>query len=89
VFDLADELFDAGDSLIVRFGTERERVLLAEIINVSYSYMMNPARVSLTLRTPGRFGKEISFSPPQRFVPFAKSPIVANLIDRIDAARRA
>jgi hypothetical protein len=88
-FDLADEVFDAGDSLIVRFGSEQERVLLSEIINISYSYMANPARITLTLRTPGRFGKEISFMPPQRLIPFAKSPIVANLIDRIDAARRA
>jgi hypothetical protein len=88
VFDLADEVFDAGDSLIVRFGSEQERILLSQIINVSYSYVTNPARVTLTLRTPGRFGKEITFMPPQRFIPFAKSPIVADLIDRIDAARR-
>lgn len=89
VFDLADEVFDAGDALVVRFGSEQERIPLAEIINVSYAYMMNPPRVTLTLRIPGQFGKEVSFSPPTSFVPFAKSPIVADLIERIDAARRA
>jgi hypothetical protein len=88
VFDLADEVSDDGDSLVVRFGSEEERIPLSQIMNVSYSYMSNPARVTLTLRTPGRFGKEITFSPPQRFVPFVKSSIVADLIDRIDAARR-
>ncbi len=88
VFDLADEVLDEGDSLVVRFGNDQERIPLSQIMNVSYSYMSNPARVTLTLRTPGRFGKEITFSPPQRFLPFAKSPIVADLIDRIDAARR-
>jgi hypothetical protein len=88
VFDLADEVLDDGDSLVVRFGSDQDRIPLSQIMNVSYSYMSNPARVTLTLRTPGRFGKEITFSPPQRFVPFAKSPIVADLIDRIDAARR-
>jgi hypothetical protein len=88
VFDLADEVLDDGDSLVVRFGSEQERIPLSQIMNVSYSYMSNPARVTLTLRTPGRFGKEITFSPPQRFVPFAKSPIVSDLIERIDAARR-
>jgi hypothetical protein len=87
VFDLADEVSDDGDSLVVRFGIEEERIPLSQIMNVSYSYMSNPARVTLTLRTPGRFGKEITFSPPQRFVPFAKSPIIADLIERIDAAR--
>lgn len=88
VFDLADEVLDDGDSLVVRFGIDQERIPLSQIMNVSYSYMSNPARVTLTLRAPGRFGKEITFSPPQRFVPFTKSPIVADLIDRIDAARR-
>jgi len=89
VFDLADEVLDAGDALIVRFGSEQQRIPLSEIINVSYSYMQNPNRVTLTLRTPCQFGKEVSFSPPARFLPFAKSPIVADLIERIDAARRA
>jgi hypothetical protein len=88
VFDLADAVFDDGDSLVVRFGSTEERIPLSQIINVSYSYMANPPRVTLTLRTPGSFGKEVSFSPPQRFLPFAKSPIVADLIDRVDAARR-
>jgi hypothetical protein len=87
VFDLADEVSDAGDALIVRIGSQEERIPLSEIINVSYSSMVNPSRVTLTLRTSGRFGKEISFMPPQRFLPFAKSPIVADLIERVDAAR--
>jgi hypothetical protein len=89
VFDLADEVLDAGDALIVRFGSEQERIPLSEIINVSYSYVQNPQRVTLTLRTPSQFGKEVSFSPPARFLPLAKSPIVADLIERVDAARRA
>jgi hypothetical protein len=89
VFDLADEVFDDGNSLVVRFGTEEERIPLSEIINISYTYLSNPSRITLTLRTPGRFGKEVSFSPPQSFVPFAKSPIVADLIERTDAARRS
>jgi len=89
VFDLADEVFDDGNTLVVRFGSEEERIPLSEIMNISYTNMSNPSRVTLTLRTPGRFGKEVSFSPPQSFVPFAKSPIVADLIERADAARRA
>jgi hypothetical protein len=88
VFDLADEVLDDGNSLVVRFGSDEERIPLSEIINISYTYMSNPSRVTLTLRTPGRFGKEVSFSPPQQFIPFAKSPIVADLIERSDAARR-
>jgi hypothetical protein len=88
VFDLADEVLDAGDYLIVRFGSEQEQIPLSEIINVSYAHMMNPPRATLTLRTPGHFGKEISFSAPIRFLPFAKSPLLTELIERVDAARR-
>jgi hypothetical protein len=50
--------------------------------------MINPPRVTLTLRQPSIFGTEVSFSAPVRFIPFAKSPLVEDLIRRVDAARR-
>lgn len=89
VWDLADQVMDAGDALIVRFGNDEERVPLSYIINISYSNMMNPPRVTLTLRAPSRFGREIAFCAPTRFVPLAKSPVIDDLIERVDAARRA
>lgn len=89
VWDLADKVLDAGDSLVIRFGNEQEQIPLSNIINVSYSYMMSPPRVTLTLRMAGRFGDEVSFSPPQSFIPFAKSPIIVELIHRVNVARRA
>jgi len=88
VWDLADQVLDAGDSLVVRFRSEQEQIPLSSIINISYSYMTSPPRVTLTLRAAGRFGNEVSFSPPQRFIPFARSPVVDDLIQRVDAARR-
>ena len=88
VFDLADEVWDTGDGLLVKNKNEEELIPFTNIINVSYSVMVNPPRVTLTLRQPCRFGKEVSFSPPVRFVPFSKSPIIAELIERIDAKRR-
>jgi hypothetical protein len=88
VFDLADEVWDTGDALLVKNKNEEELIPLTNIINVSYSVMVNPPRVTLTLRRPCRFGKEVSFSPPVRFVPFSKSPIIADLIERIDAKRQ-
>jgi hypothetical protein len=90
VFDLADEVLDEGDALRVRFGHEDERIALADIINVSYAGLTNPPRVTLTLRNPGRFGKEVTFSPRQSvFSPFFKrNPLVAELIERVEAARR-
>jgi hypothetical protein len=41
------------------------------------------------LRKPGVFGDQISFCAPTRFVPFATSPVIDDLIRRIDAARRS
>jgi hypothetical protein len=90
VFDLADEVTDEGDALRVRFGEEVERVPLGEIINVSYSGITNPPRITLTLRSAGRFGREITFSPLQGFLSplFRPNPLVDDLIERVDAARR-
>ena len=89
VLDLVDEVWDSGDALIVKNKNQEELIPLSEIMNVSYSVLMNPPRVTLTLRRPSRFGKEVSFIPPfTGFMPFTKSPIINELIDRIDAKRR-
>lgn len=91
VFDLADEVYDEGDALRVRFGAQEERIALTNIINISYAGLTNPPRVTLMLRDPGRFGKEVTFSPIQRlFGPLLRTsnPIVSDLIERVDAARR-
>ena len=90
VFDLADDVWDEGDALRVRFGEEEERIPLAQIINLSYSGITNPPRITLTLRAPGRFGREVTFSPQQSFLSplFRPNPLVNDLIERVDAARR-
>jgi len=87
VFDLVDEVWDDGTELVIKNRTVVERVPLSNIMNVSYMTMSNPPRVTLTLRNPGLLGKEVTFSPPVRWIPFARSPIVDRLIERIDAAR--
>ena|SRR5437867_3764053 len=88
VFDLVDEVWDDCTSLIIRNRGVEDRVPLSNIMNVSYSPLINPPRVTLTLRQPSNFGSEISFSAPVRFLPFAKSPVIEDLILRVDAARR-
>jgi hypothetical protein len=67
---------------------QEQRIALNEIKNVSYSPMMSPPRVVLSLRRPTVFGERIAFCAPIRFVPFATSPVIDDLIDRIDAARQ-
>lgn len=91
VWDLVDEVHDGGDYLLIRKGDEQDRVPLSNIINVSASTNTKPPRVTLRLLKPGKFGQEITFSPQVKFSlnPFAKNPIVDDLIVRVDKARRA
>ena len=89
VWNLADEVTDLGDSLLVRRGAEEERVPISRILNVSVSAHSNPQRITLRLARPGKFGDEIAFAPVTRFSlnPFAKSEIFEDLIVRVDRAR--
>jgi hypothetical protein len=89
VFDLVDEVFDDGNALVVRNGGKEDRIALSNIVNVSYSPYVNPPRVTLSLRRPSVFGERISFCAPARFIPFASSPVIDDLIKRVDAARRS
>jgi hypothetical protein len=87
VFDLADEVWDAGAELVVKNKGREVRVALTDIVNVSYAVATSPQRVTLTLRQPTPFGREIAFAAPVAWIPFAKSPIIEKLIERIDRAR--
>ena len=91
IWNLADEVRDGGDFLRVRRGSLEERVPLADVVNVGVSQFTNPQRISLRLRTRGKFGDEIAFLPRQpvlQFNPMARNEIAESLIKRVDAARR-
>jgi hypothetical protein len=88
VFDLVDEVWDDGDALVVKNRGREERIPLSNIKNVSYSPYINPPRVTLSLRNTTAFGEQISFGAPIRLVPFSTSPIINDLIERVDAARQ-
>ena len=87
VFGFVDEVLDAGDGLVVRDGQREEQIALADIINVSYSPLLNPLRVKLSLRAPSMFGDQVSFCAPASFMPLRASPIIEELVNRIDVAR--
>ncbi len=88
VFNLVDAVFDLGDALLVKNGSLEEQIPLADIINVSYAQMANPPQVTLSLRQPTSFGEKVVFCAPTRLIPFASSPLIDDLIKRVDAARR-
>ena len=75
IFDLVDEVADLGDALLVKNGEQEDRIALSDIININYTPLMSPPRVTLSLRKAGLFGKQVSFCAPIRFMPFASSPI--------------
>ena len=89
VFDLVDEVLDDGDALVIKNGHREERVALSDITNVGYSQYMNPPRITLSLRIPSQFGDRVTFCAPVSLLPFSTTPIVDELIKRIDAARTA
>jgi hypothetical protein len=90
LWSLVDEVRDGGAFLLVRKGSVEQRIPLSDIVNVSISQFVNPRRLSLRLRTRGKFGDEIVFLPKQpglQFNPLARNPVAESLIKRVDAAR--
>ena len=87
VFDLVDEVVDLGDALLVKNGNQEDRIALSDIMNVNYSPLINPPRVTLSLRRPSLFGATVTFCAPVRFVPYSTSPVIDALIARVDTAR--
>lgn len=88
VWDLMDEAYDEGSSLLFKNHGKSVRVNLTDIKNVSYTVLVNPPRVTISLRQKTEFGDELSFSPPGSLIPFKKNQDIVALIDRIDMARR-
>lgn len=92
IFDLVDEVWLAGDHLLVKNRGEQVSVALDNVMNVSVTSMTNPPRISLTLRTESsRLGKTVAFMPAGRqglFALFKPNPTATLLIERVDAARR-
>ena len=89
IWSLADEVYDQGDFLLVRKGPDEERIALSNVMKVRSALTTNPPRITLKLAKPSRFGEEITFMPVVGFKlnPFARNPVVDDLIVRADRAR--
>lgn len=89
IFDLVDEVWDDGDTLVVRNRKVEVRIPLQDIVNVTDMTTANWPRVTLLLRDPCELGASISFSPKGGGSIFSRgNPIALELIKRVDAARR-
>jgi hypothetical protein len=89
VSDLADEVLDFGDHLLVRRGALKERVYLSNIVKVDTSFNTNPERMTLHLVEAGRLGRLITFSPApgKSLNPLARNPLAEELMSRAQKAR--
>ena len=91
VSDLADEVEDHGDWLLVRRGDIEDKVLLTNIMRVNDSGRGDSPRIVLRLIAPGRFGRVVAFMPRPdsdwTLNPFAKTEVAENLIARVEQAR--
>ena len=86
---LADEVYDAGDYLLVKNRREETRIPLASVMNVSVSTFNNSPRITLRLLTPNKLGREVSFAPVSGFtlLPMARNAVADDLMERVDRAR--
>lgn len=84
LWNLVDEVFDAGAFLLIKNRGKEERVAFSDIMNVSVSTFPNPSRITLKFVHSGRFGKEITFAPAAGS---AANPLAKDLMARVDQAK--
>jgi hypothetical protein len=89
IWNLADEVYDCGDSLLVRRGGIEESVPISGIEEVALALFSRPPRITLRLATPGKFGDAIVFTPPTSpgLEIFGRNPIAEGLQARVQRAR--
>jgi hypothetical protein len=89
IWDLMDEVIDYGDYLVVKYRGQEDNIVLSNIMNISVSTQQRPPRITLQLRTAGKFGEQVAFFPVTEFSlnPFRKNKIAEQLIIRVDKAR--
>lgn len=87
IWPLADEVWDDGDTMVVRIGNQEQRIALSEISDVSYSTYKNVPRVTIVLKRPSIFGPEIMFAPAATLLPFAGNSVIDEWIERVNAKR--
>lgn len=76
-----DEVFLSDDQVLVRKNSIEDSFPITNIINVAACWMSHPESITLTLREPCRFGREIVFLAPHRWWSFPlQHPLAEELI---------
>lgn len=91
IWDLVDEVYDAGKLLVIKKGGHEYRVLLADITDVTAFTHITPPRITLRLTgasSTGPLGTEVAFLPVRSLLsPFSKSEVAEDLIRRVNRVR--
>lgn len=89
LMDLADEVFDCGEYLLIRKDGKDIRVKLGHISRFYYSYFSNPPFVIVSVSASGRGGdkKQYKFNVPFNWGFGQPDPEIRKLEKRIIGAR--
>jgi len=79
-FNLADEVWDAGEALVIKNGNQEDRVPLSDIVSVS---AFSPARATIQFGSLRKFGTEITFVPVGPWRLLASNPVIDRLLERV------
>ena len=88
VFDIIDEVFEDGESLVFRQRGKTARVLFSEIEKIHYETLWRPQKVTVTVSRKTELGRVLRFYPPRVGWLYEYDQDVKALIDRIDEAKR-
>jgi len=83
--DLVDEVWDAGDRLVVRRGDQVVQIPISQCSRVVCHLRVNPKRVKLYLHEPCELGSVIVFLPPFELLNFTAPTVVKRLVKKIEA----
>jgi hypothetical protein len=81
VFPLADQVWIDKDDIVVQKNGAEDRFPISNVISVEYSRFTHPDRITLSLKEPCLFGREVIFSP-QGSWSFGGHPIANEIIRR-------
>jgi len=88
IWDVADAVYDNGDELIFRKGRKEQSVKLNDIINISYSRFYSNRKIKVHVKSSGEIGNVLSFWLPVSVVPLKDNPVLIELLQRVDRARK-
>jgi hypothetical protein len=89
-FDLVDEVWDCGESILIKNRGHDYQFGLSDFMSLSYAEFGNRPRVTLWLSEKSEdLGKGVVFILPFRFPLYMMPPVARDLMVRIDEARRS